>query len=70
MSGISGDRADGNWAGRDTRRESWEELSSNNERLVQMPGAGAQPAGAGSGAAARWGARRGQLDMRQVVSAA
>ncbi len=72
MSGISGDRAGDNWTGRGTGGRSWEELSSGNERLVPVPGERPRPddSGPGSDVAARWHARRGRCDLRQVVSAA
>lgn len=71
MSGISGDRADGNWAGRDTRGRNWEDLASGNERLVRLPGVMPAPEDtARGGGAAQWSVRRGRCDLRQVVSAA
>jgi hypothetical protein len=72
MSGISSDRPDATRAVQDTRGRVWEELSSNNERLVPLPRPGSRPADACPGveSAAQWHANRGRCDMRQVVSAA
>jgi hypothetical protein len=71
MSSMSGDRPDGTRAAEDTSGRIWEELSSNNERLVPLPVPGSRTADAGPGSQVptQWHARRGQCDMRQVVSA-
>jgi hypothetical protein len=68
---MSGDRPEGTRAA-DASGRIWAELSSNNERLVPLPVPRSRPAelGHGSDGAAQWQARRGQCDMRQVVSAA
>jgi hypothetical protein len=71
MSGISGGRADGNWAGRDTGSRNWEDLSSGNERLIQWPGLVPPPDGASRASeSGQWSAFRGRCDLRQVVTAA
>jgi hypothetical protein len=71
MSGISGGRTDGNWAGRDAGGRNWEDLSSGNERLVQWSGELPPPDGASRASEAeRWSALRGRCDLRLVVTAA
>jgi hypothetical protein len=73
MSGSSsGDRPDATRSAQDTSGRIWEELSSNNERLVPLPRPGSLPGDVHPGIdnAAQCHPHRGRCDIRQVVSAA